>query len=257
MNSIMQSNDELWNLLYTLSSTVSDRIILAIVLVSAMVGIITALLPKYKVFIVVLIMMSVNYGVMRVPMIHPKLNFALKNVSSVVTQSERYTNDFCNITNSETVSSKDIVQTIYRIDNSILKEKLINSSTGQLYQGYFHAEKRITSFGISLVSEFPIWLFIFFLIILLLIKKENKNSVILSIAITVIYGICVTNDCTYGALVYIVLAICVNKTIQKILLSLRRNKKDEENEKDASDDVYDDVADVCGRNGNECNSGII
>lgn len=223
--SLLSGNDQLWHQLYQITATINDRIILTLLLIGTITGILCGLLCKGTAGIVA-VAMSVNYGVMRVPVIHTKLSFALQTVSSVIANSTSYANEFQAITHCETVSQYQIISSIYQVRDETLKQSLLNSSAGKLYQGYFHAEERITSFlGVPLTNEIPMVVFMMFIITFMLLKKENKISLILVIAILLVYTCFITKDCTIGTICFLFSALCVRHTTYTCKNELLRRKK--------------------------------
>lgn len=222
---VKHMNDIMWSYIYRFNYT--DKIIVPIIICGMICGVLMVFLKKKQIilFFMVLAAGSVNYAVIRSPVISTKLFTALHTTGSVIAGSSRYADEFYKITGYAVKTEKDVVYIIYHQPDKRIKKKLINSSAGQLYLGYFNCEKRITGcLGISLIHEISLWLVIFSCILFL---KKNILSNFPILIVTTLYGCLITDDVTVGAVLFFAMAYCV----RHIILLLKRREKHEKESK--------------------------
>lgn len=219
---IKHLNDTLWSFIYQFNF--SDKIIVPLVIVSVLCVILLSFIKKNNIFLLfaVIAAMSVNYAVIRSPILSTKLHFALQTTASVIAGSDRYAKDFYAITNKKADSATDVVYVIYRLQDKEIKKELLNSTAGQLYLGYFNCEKRVTGIlFLPLTMEFSIWIVLLFLLFIFR-KKLIRNSP--TLLVTILYGCLFTDDVTVGAVLFLLMTVCVRHII-KFLMEGGRWKK--------------------------------
>lgn len=209
---IKHLNDVIWSFIYQFNFT--DKIIIPLVIVSVLCGIMLSFIKGKNIFLLLTVItaMSVNYAVIRSPMLSPKLHLALQTTGSVIAGSARYSKDFYAITNKKAETTSDVVYIIYHLQDKEIKKKLLNSTAGQLYLGYFNCEKRVTGIlFLPLIMEFPIWIVLLFLLFLFR-KNLIQNSP--TLLLTILYGCLFTDDVTVGVVLFLFMTICVRHIIK-------------------------------------------
>ena len=194
MELLRMYNDILWKYIYRVFSIFTDNIplilfILAFCIAPIIVFIRTHIIKKQYLCGIIepILCCSVNYAMIRTPMIHPRMNLALSVTSDIIYVSDTYKNTFANIFDiNEVTGTKDIAMRLYHATVG-KRDILVNSNPTELYRHFFSTfdsimscpfVENITSNSISIINGV-----LTLLLILILSISLNKNSLKISKAL--------------------------------------------------------------------------
>lgn len=162
VDSLKSWNDTIWAFVFSYIGAMYDNVafcIMAFGLICSFTAIIVRKLICKKSYVFgpinILAALSSSYAVIRIPMIHPRMNKALSTVSSIVSQSKVYLSNFNEATKTTSGVSLDIAKTLYYATKN-QRTALVSTFPESVYKHFFSAYDSMNKVGqLGYVYEAP------------------------------------------------------------------------------------------------------
>lgn len=188
ISSLKVFNDKIWTCAFKNTSLLSDNIAVCIIMFSVFCSLVFVVLRKVitkNVYVYgildIIAGASVNYAIVRIPMIHWRINRALSVVSSIILNSNEYLSNFNHSLGMTCDSSLEIVKVLYFATEQ-QRKVLMSAAPEDLYGHFFKTYDEICKTGIwGYVQDKPSKVFvlgaaIIFIAILYFLYKDKFSK---------------------------------------------------------------------------------